>query len=188
VFSSQPGLPFATHDYPTRQVALSTANFADAVQASCSIPFVLEPVHNIAGAPRGAYWDGGLTDYHMHLHYAAKNVANNVHPMPANLVFYPHFQRQVVPGWLDKALKWRHKATSALDSMVVAAPNPLWVRARLPNAKLPDRSDFGTYGADLPKRVAVWNTACQAAQQIADEFAAFVALPPDEQALRVQPL
>ena len=71
VFSS-PGaheLPFDTGDFRTRQVALSEANFMDALQASCSIPFVLRPVHGIAGAPPGAYWDGGITDYHMHLRY-----------------------------------------------------------------------------------------------------------------------
>ena len=73
-------LPFATGDYRTRQVLLSPENFDDALQASCSIPFVLKAVHNIAGAPPGAYWDGGITDYHLHLNYpaAAKNAMNSV--------------------------------------------------------------------------------------------------------------
>lgn len=44
-------LPFATDDYRTRQVRLSGANFNLALQASCSIPFVLQAVHNIPGAP-----------------------------------------------------------------------------------------------------------------------------------------
>ena len=46
-----------------------TLIFLAAMQASCSIPFVLQAVPRIAGAPSGAYWDGGITDYHMHLHY-----------------------------------------------------------------------------------------------------------------------
>ena len=55
VFSSQnAALPFATTDYRTRQVALSEANFKPALQASCSIPFVLRSVQNIPGAPPGA--------------------------------------------------------------------------------------------------------------------------------------
>ena len=60
VFSSQENggpcsLPFGTGDYPTRQVPLTAANFQPALQASCSIPFVLNAVHDIPGAPPGAY-------------------------------------------------------------------------------------------------------------------------------------
>src|SRR5574343_534786 len=62
-------LPFATHDLRTRQLPMTEANFLAAMQAICSIPFVLQAVPHIAGAPSGAYWDGGITDYHMHLHY-----------------------------------------------------------------------------------------------------------------------
>jgi hypothetical protein len=54
---------------------------------------------------------------------------------------YPHFQKAVVPGWLDKRLTWRHGATHYLDTMVLLAPNPEWVKT-LPNGKLPDRTDF----------------------------------------------
>ncbi|MBX9872955.1 MAG: phospholipase, partial [Burkholderiaceae bacterium] len=46
-------LPFATGDYRTRQLALDEANFYPALQASCSIPFVLQAVHDIPGAPPG---------------------------------------------------------------------------------------------------------------------------------------
>ena len=71
-------LPFGVGDYRTRQVPLNAANFMSALQASCSIPFVLQAVHDIAGAPRGAYWDGGITVYHMHLRYGVEdNIAIN---------------------------------------------------------------------------------------------------------------
>jgi hypothetical protein len=175
VFSSSAGaeqgatcapLPFATQDYRTRQVHLTQDNFKPALQASCSIPFVLQAVHNIPGAPRGAYWDGGITDYHLHLNYAATD----------GIVLYPHFQKAVVPGWLDKALKWRHGATHFLDRMVVLAPNPEWT-AQLPRAKLPDRQDFAFHGRDLAARVAQWTTCTSAAQQMADEFAAWLEKP-----------
>jgi len=52
VFSTREGLPFSPADYRTRQVPLSDINFNPALQASCSIPFVLQAVHNIPGAPR----------------------------------------------------------------------------------------------------------------------------------------
>jgi hypothetical protein len=189
-------LPFGTDDYRTRQVALSEANFNLALQASCSIPFVLQAVHNIPGAPPGAYWDGGITDYHLHLNYpraldATSLIADNSMDTGARslfyhkgLVLYPHFQKAVVPGWLDKSLKWRHHATHHLDTMVLLAPNPEWVKT-LPNGKLPDRSDFTHYGNDLAGRVKAWNTACTASAQLVDEFAAWLDKP---DSARVLPL
>ncbi len=188
-------LPFATDDYRTRQVLLSAANFNQALQASCSIPFVLKAVHNIPGAPPGAYWDGGITDYHLHLNYPAKarNTINSVAGESISsgatglndhkqLVLYPHFQKAVVPGWLDKSLKWRHHASPFLDTMLLLAPNPEWVKT-LPNGKIPDRTDFTHYGNDLAGRVKAWTTACSASAQLADEFAQWLERPNMQQVL-----
>ncbi len=161
-------LPFDTADFRTRQVALTEENFMDALQASCSIPFVLRSVHGIAGAPPGAYWDGGITDYHMHLRYRPA--------AGSPIVLYPHFQKAVVPGWLDKVWKHRHRSTAALDSMLVLAPDPDWVKT-LPNAKLPDRQDFTHYGPNLAARMQAWNGAVGAARQLADEFAQWLERP-----------
>ena len=173
VFSSAgAALPFGTRDYRTRQVPLSEANFNAALQASCSIPFVLQAIHDIPGAPRGAYWDGGITDYHLHLDYRQPPGAQP--GQGAGIVLYPHFQKAVVPGWLDKGLRWRHGATDFLDNMVVLAPDPQWV-STLPNGKLPDRNDFVRYGTDLRARVKAWSAAVAASAQLADEFAQWVA-------------
>ena len=201
VFSSPgagglPPLPFGTRDYRTRQVLLDERNFMQALQASCSIPFVLQAVHNIPGAPRGAYWDGGITDYLMHLVYGEPDqIAMNMIASGAfresaggqndpkgrkahapGLVLYPHFQHRVVPGWLDKGLKWRHRATPALDNMVVLSPDPDWVRT-LPNAKLPDRNDFTHYGTDTAARARAWQAATRASQQLVDEWQQWLARP-----------
>ena len=186
VFSTpQAALPFATGDYRTRQVPLSEDNFHSALQASCSIPFLLQAVHNIPGAPAGAYWDGGITDYHLHLNYAGVQGTTELVAYDAcstgpsalkGLVLYPHFQKSVVPGWFDKRLTWRHHATSFLDNMVLLAPNPEWVKS-LPNGKLPDRTDFSHYGADLAGRVKAWSRASAASMQLADEFAAWLQRP-----------
>ena len=199
VFSAQgAALPFDAGDYQTLQCALTEGNFMDALQASCSIPFVLKAVHDIAGAPPGAYWDGGITDYHLHLRYtglpAAGYPAKATTPADGTLdqnaaagtgiVLYPHFQRAVVPGWLDKPLTSRHRATSALDSMVLLAPNPAWLQT-LPNGKLPDRTDFARYGDDLASRVAAWTGATSAAQQLADEFAQWLERPDMAQVLPI---
>lgn len=158
-------LPLPLADYRSRQVALTPHNLAPSVLASCSIPFWLQAVHDIPGAPPGAYWDGGITDYHLHLDYAR---------ISDGLVLYPHFQPTLVPGWLDKALRHRHRATAALDNVVVLAPRGEWI-ARLPDGKLPDRADFKRFGDDLAARVAAWRGAVARSQELADEFAALVA-------------
>jgi hypothetical protein len=157
-------LPVPLTDFASRTCALTAANLAPAVLASCSIPFVLEAVQDPPGAPRGAYWDGGITDYHLHLDYAA---------LREGLVLYPHFAPQVVPGWLDKALKHRHRATPKLDNLVVLAPSAEWVRG-LPGGKLPDRSDFRRFGDDEAGRIAVWRRALAESQRLADELASLL--------------
>ena len=169
-------LPFGTQDFRTRQIGLHASNFMDALQASCSIPFVLRPVHAIAGAPPGPYWDGGITDYHLHLRYQT--------PDTSPLVLYPHFQRAVVPGWLDKSWKGRHLASPALDRMVVVAPDPAWIKT-LPHGRLPDRGDFTRYGQNLAARVQAWSAATAAAVRLADEFAQWLERP---DLSRVEPL
>jgi hypothetical protein len=166
VFSSHDALPFRTGDYRTRQIYLNENNFSPALQASCSIPFVLRAIEDIPGAPRGAYWDGGLTDYHLHLDYNNED----------GIVLYPHFQQAVVPGWLDKSLTWRHRSSHFLDRMIVLAPSEEWVK-KLPRGKLPDRTDFAHHGTNLAARVAQWQGATSAAQQLADEFAAWLEKP-----------
>ncbi len=157
--------PIELSDYPTRTVALTEANFLPALLASCSIPFVLEAVTGIPGAPSGAYWDGGVTDYHLHWNYASLRRA----PERPPLVLYPHFQQAVVPGWMDKVWRLRHQATPFLENVVVLAPRPEWV-ATLPNGKLPDRKDFKRYGEDVAGRVQAWGQAIAASEQLAEEF------------------
>jgi len=157
-------LPFPLSDYRSHRVALTAGNLGTAVLASCSIPFWLDAVHDIPGGPPGAYWDGGITDYHLHLDYAA---------MDAGLVLYPHFQNRVVPGWLDKAWKQRHRASPKLANLVLLSPSAEWV-ATLPGGKLPDRADFKAYGDDVQARAKAWRRAIAESQRLADEFAELV--------------
>jgi len=172
VIFSDPRDALALHlnDFRTRTVALTGANLQPSLLASCSIPFWLDAVHDIAGAPRGAYWDGGITDYHLHLNYASMNPARG--DGPTRLVLYPHFQKTVVPGWLDKAFRRRHRATAHLDNVVLLSPREEWVRT-LPGSKLPDRSDFKHFGDDIARRVAAWTRAVRESERLRDEFAAW---------------
>ena len=155
-------LPVPTHDYRTHHVALAGNNLSRSILASCTIPFWLQAVADIPGGPPGPYWDGGITDYHLHLDYAA---------MGDGLVLYPHFQKTLVPGWLDKALKHRHRASARLANVVLLSPSPGWV-ATLPGGKIPDRSDFKAFGDDHDARERVWRRATDESARLADEFEA----------------
>lgn len=166
VFSDpRDALPVPLTDFRSHTVALNAANFLPSVQASCSIPFWLDAVQDIPGAPQGAYWDGGITDYHLHLNYAA---------LTEGVVLYPHFQSSVIPGWLDKGLKRRHAATPALDNLVLLSPKPEWIKT-LPHGKLPDRNDFAHYGDDLAGRIKAWTTVVDESKRLADELADWLA-------------
>lgn len=168
-------LPLRLQDFPSREVHLGPRNLRQALLASCSIPFWLESQRDLPGAPKGAYWDGGITDYHLHLDYRA------LLQTEAPLVLYPHFQRQVVPGWLDKGLKHRHRASDFLSNMVLLCPNPDWV-ATLPGAKLPDRNDF--MKLDTAERQRRWRVAVAESRRLADELAALAA----QDSIRALPL
>ncbi|HEX7416355.1 MAG TPA: hypothetical protein VF305_04150 [Smithellaceae bacterium] len=78
-----------------RYVRINEINFKYAVMASGAIPLVVAGVHNIYGAPRGIYRDGGLIDYHLTHQFAAKE---------NETVLFFHHQERIIPGWLDKNL------------------------------------------------------------------------------------
>jgi hypothetical protein len=164
-------LPLRLEDYTTRQVPLSVANLQPAVLASCSIPFMLRAVRDIPGAPDGAYWDGGLTDYHLHWPYAGLNVQADGR---AALVLYPHFQPRLVPGWLDKKHTRRHDHTPGLANLVLLCPSRRWI-ASLPGGKLPDRDDFTRLIDDDDARIDLWRRGLAESQRLADEFADWLA-------------
>ncbi|MFM8343195.1 MAG: hypothetical protein ACKOB5_01570 [Betaproteobacteria bacterium] len=154
-------------DLTTAAAVLNSSNFEDALLASCSIPFWLKPVHDIAGAPPGPYWDGGLTDYHMHLPFSR---------LDEGLALVPHFQPRLVPGWLDKPWRHRHGATPYLDNAIVLSPSPEWLQS-LPGGKIPDRSDFKRYLNEPQERERLWSAAWKASEQLAQEWAQCVSQP-----------
>jgi len=93
---------FATHFSP-----LTPDNLAAGLLASGTLPMLMKPVRDIAGAPPGHYWDGGIIDYNLALPYARVTEQAS-----GDIVLYPHFSEHIVPGWLDKALPWRRAMNS----------------------------------------------------------------------------
>ena len=161
---------FATHFAP-----LGRDNLAASLLASGTLPMLMKPVRDIAGAPPGHYWDGGIIDYNLALPYA--RVAERD---PGAIVLYPHFSEHIVPGWLDKAMPWRRAARGPnrgwLDNVLIVAPSREFL-ARMPRGKLIDRSDFQFYGLNHDARIQAWRGAMEEGERLRDALADFVAKP-----------
>jgi hypothetical protein len=167
--AASPRFPAESFDpFGVDRVGLDAHNSEDALLASGSIPLLCEPVRHPAGAPRGEYWDGGLIDYHLLFPYAQ---------LP-KLVLYPHFASHITAGWLDKFLPWRRHAPAHpwLDNVLLFSPSPVLLD-RLPNRKLPDRSDFYRYGLDHGRRQLDWRRAMAESRRFAEEVMAWLANP-----------
>ncbi len=145
-------------DFQTRYCPLREENTREALRASGSIPFVLTGERDIAGAPPGHYWDGGIIDYHFDLSQYESD----------GLLLYPHFSANVVPGWFDKFLPWRKTAIAEIDKLVLLCPTPAFI-ADLPHGKIPDRSDFRRMAPE--QRVHYWQECIQRSRALAEEFA-----------------
>jgi hypothetical protein len=157
-------------DFGLVRVALDDANAEDALLATGTIPTLAAPVQDIAGAPAGYYWDGALIDYHLLLPYPRRG--------DGRLVFYPHFNDYVTPGWLDKHLPWRRapRAHPWLDDVLLVAPSKSFL-ASLPQGKLPDRQDFYRFGPDHAGRTRAWQTAIAECERFAAAVVAWLERP-----------
>ncbi|MGV8059759.1 MAG: hypothetical protein AB2L12_17330 [Smithellaceae bacterium] len=146
-------------------VRMSEFNFKYAVMASGAIPLAIAGVHDIFGAPRGVYRDGGLIDYHLTHQFAAKE--NDV-------VLFFHHQERIVPGWLDKSIKRRVPDQETLSNVLMIFPAQSFVE-KLPGEKIPDRTDFHTYRDDQQTRIENWRKAVELAAPLGEEFLELVA-------------
>lgn len=141
--------------FATQLPALTEENLASSLLASGSIPFVMEAIH-IPGKT-GRYRDGGMVDYHMDLPLSTDG-----------LVLMPHFSKLIVPGWLDKFVRWRKPRY--LDNTLVIHPSDEWI-ASLPDAKIPDRGDFQTYRDDYETRVKNWRKVVARSEELSEFLA-----------------
>ncbi|HET8730229.1 MAG TPA: hypothetical protein VFM34_03895, partial [Moraxellaceae bacterium] len=150
---------FPWHDsLPLAATAEFTAeNVFPALLATGSIPLVLNGIRDIPGAPEGVYRDGGLTDYHLAVPLAPRD----------GIVLYPHFSPRVVPGWFDKALRWRVPDATHFDDVLLVAPSRDFI-ATLPYGRIPDRNDFVRLTPD--ERVRYWREVLEATRRMVDEF------------------
>ena len=172
--SSGDTTPFAhLADLPTTHLPLTRENLRAALLASGSIPLLVEGVRipdaagpELAGAagasPGGVHWDGGVLDYHLDLDFGPGE----------GLVLYPHFYAHVVPGWFDKALRWRRARGHNFRRALVVAPSDAFV-AGLPGSKIPDRRDF--YAMPEAERMRRWQQVVEMSARLGDEMRELVA-------------
>ena len=164
---------FDVTGFPLQRVKLTADNLQDAVVATGSIPLVLSGVRNIAGARPGVYRDGGVIDYHLDLPHSAHE----------RFTLFPHFYGRIVPGWFDKKLAWRRPQVGNVDRTILISPSDEFV-ARLPNGKIPDRTDFLNY--EPAERVRVWKRCVDECVALADEFQEVI--EKEQLAARLEPL
>ena len=65
---------------------------------------------------------------------------------------------------------------NVVDNVILVSPSPSFV-ARLPNRKLPDRTDFKHYGQDHAARIRDWTYAIGESQRMADALAQWAERP-----------
>ncbi len=143
-----------------RLVPLGPDNLLDAAQASGTVPIYLEAVCDPASAPRGAYVDGGLTDYHLRASYTGEG---------EGLVLMFHYRHRILPRWLDRYRDSRRPTPAAVTDLLQIYPSPEFV-ASLPDGQIPDRHDFKRFVDDPRERICRWRQVAAASEALGEEF------------------
>ncbi|MFZ1036710.1 MAG: hypothetical protein WAN57_05840 [Smithella sp.] len=141
-------------------IQMNEVNFKYAVLASGAIPLVIDGVHDIYGAPRGVYRDGGLIDYHLSHQFAAKE---------NEIVLFFHHQERIIPGWLDKKIKHRSPEAHTLNNVLMVFPSQSFIE-NLPGGKVPDRTDLVTFINDQETRIKNWREAVKLSAPLGEDF------------------
>lgn len=146
--------------WPARRVPLREDNVIPALLASGSIPMLMEPVKDIPAAPPGAYWDGGLMDYH---------VTVPLRSSADRMLLYPHYTHRLVPGWFDKKFPGRRPPLHSLADVLLVVPSSSFI-ASLPYGRIPDRKDFWTFAGNDFQRRRFWDTVISKSIRLGEEF------------------
>ena len=147
-------------DFRGKAVKLNDANLRHALLASSAIPLVVAGVKNIYGAPNGIYRDGGLMDYHLNQKYAEKK---------EDIVLLFHHQDRIIPGWLDKKLKYKESGSENMENVLMISPTEEFIQ-KLPGGKIPDRDDFKIFAADPSARIKNWRRAVELSFPLGEQF------------------
>jgi hypothetical protein len=161
VFFAAKGTPeFLRSSFRGRAIRLTRENVRAAGLATGSLPYIVVGVRDIPGAPPGLYRDGGLTDYQLNQDYR---------PGEGRVTLFFHYQERIVPGWLDKALKWRKPPASVTHGVLQAYPSADFVKL-LPGGRIPDRNDFITFADDADERIRRWDEVSERSALLGEQF------------------
>ncbi len=155
----------ADEKFAGKTAFLSEINFRHVLLASSSVPLSVAGVKNIFGADNGTYRDGGVTDYYVNQRFAAgeDEIA---------LLFNHH--EHIIPGWLDKKLKYRKPRAEYLENILMVYPSEKFIQ-KLPEGRTPERKDFKTFADNPSRRIENWEKAVQLAQPLGEQFLEIVA-------------
>ncbi|MFH1114915.1 MAG: hypothetical protein V1792_13470 [Pseudomonadota bacterium] len=151
---------FLRSGFRGRTVGLSRENMRSVALATGSLPYIIEGVRNIHGAPRGTYRDGGLMDYQLNQDYQ---------PGEGGVTLFFHYQERIVPGWFDKKLPWRKPPDGSLDLVLQVYPGEEFLKI-LPDGRLPDREDFRRHVDDPSERIRRWDLVAEKSGNLGTEF------------------
>lgn len=144
---------------PTTSVELNKDNLVAALRASGTIPFLMAPISDISGAPKGYYWDGGMTDYHVSLPYHHDGI-----------IIHPHFLPYVLPGWFDKKLPKRRRANEdMMSNVLLVTPSESYVNS-LPRKQISDMKDLEFFGLDQEARISYWDEIAERSLELGEEL------------------
>lgn len=152
IFSNFKEPIFAKDGLKTRFSKINKDNLIDALQASGSIPFAMNPVT----MENAEYWDGGITDYHFGVDFEVGE----------GIAFLPHFRDHVSPGWFDKYPPFRKVSP---ENLVMVYPKKAFIDL-LPNKKITDLEDFYSYAGRDEERFKTWYKAGELGKILVEDF------------------
>jgi hypothetical protein len=152
--------PFLKQGFRGRSFPLNENNIRQVALATGSLPYIIAGVPDIPDAPQGVYRDGGLIDYQLNQDYS---------PGHGRLTLFFHYQEKIVPGWMDKRLKWRRPPKAALDRLLQVYPTRDFLDL-LPDKRLPDRKDFIIFVDDPQERIRRFDEAARHSEILGEEF------------------
>lgn len=147
-------------EFADHTVALSHENLRQALLASGSIPYVMNSVREISGAPLGSYRDGGLFHYHPAFDFLAGN---------DGIALYPHFYDTATLGWFDKNRPSRIACGELLADVLMLSPSPSFL-AKSPLGRIPDRRDFVEFSGRDEERMELWRQSVKQSQRLGETF------------------
>ncbi len=101
-----------------------------------------------------------MRDCHLNQRYLDSNDA---------IVVFPHFQRRIVPNWVDRYAPRRVPAADVTNNVLQIYPSEAFVQ-NLPGGCIPTRDDFKLFVDGPQERIWRWNHVVDAGQRLGGQL------------------